>query len=90
MTHKELNVFFEDQFNEHLQVALKTKNEIFKSFENSVNMCVKAIKNKKKSSFLVMEAVPLMLNILQLSSLLDFQKIEQHFLQLRLQQTHLP
>ena len=49
MTHKELNVFFEDQFNEHLQVALKTKNEIFKSFENSVNMCVKAIKNKKKN-----------------------------------------
>ena len=50
---KKINMkkFFDSQFKEHIDVANKTKDEVYDSFKKAVNICVKAIKNKKKILF---------------------------------------
>ena len=48
MKKKNLEKFYKDQFEEHILIAQRTEERIYESFENIVQICVRAIKKKKK------------------------------------------
>ena len=43
--------FFDSQLIEHIEVAKKTKDDVYKTFKKVVNICVNAIKNNRKILF---------------------------------------
>ena len=48
MKKKNLEKFYKDQFEEHILIAQRTEERIYQSFENVVQICVRAIKKNKK------------------------------------------
>ena len=48
MKKKNLEKFYKDQFKEHILIAQRTEERIYQSFENVVQICVRAIKKNKK------------------------------------------
>ena len=52
MKKKNLEKFYKDQFEEHILIAQRTEERIYESFENIVQICVRAIKKKKKNNYI--------------------------------------